>query len=133
MVNFERNCLCVFQSCCTILSPTISVWSSSFSTFSSTFGFVTLLKFSHYRRWELVSDCGFYLYFPEDQGCREFVHVLIGYSLVKYLLKTIVHIFKVVIYLNFIYLMKLCIYLKLYIYFKFMYLMKYSLFCLFLV
>ena len=43
------------------------------------------------------------------------------HSFMKYLLKTIVHIFKVV-YLNFIYLMKLYIYLKLSLYFLFIFL-----------
>ena len=49
---------------------------SLFSAFSSTFVFSCLVNFPHSHWCEVVSHCGFDLYFPDGKWCREFPHVL---------------------------------------------------------
>lgn len=63
ILNFLRNRLNAFQTIVPFCNPNIILWRSSCSTSISTFGFVTLLRITPLRRWNLGSEYGFYFYF----------------------------------------------------------------------
>ena len=59
--------------------PTAVQKRSSFSTSSPTSVVAWVVKVSHSDRCEVVSHCGFDLYFPDDDYCWAFFHVSVGH------------------------------------------------------
>ena len=58
--------------------PTSSAKRSCFSASSPTSVVVWVVNVSHSDRSEVVSHCGFDLYFPDDEWCWAFFHVSVG-------------------------------------------------------